>query len=152
MFRNFSRIHNLPIYSFNIYLISLYGFSIRVRILSEKSKVLKTYISVVKLQKFNFYISDSIHAQSLAASKVEQALSEVASSLSSFVPKPGPQRAWLLQLQVWLLLAEVFLDLDHPKEATSCIQEASNIFPLSHHIMYSVSSTLFLIHKFENEN
>ena len=81
----------------------------------------------------------SIRAQSTAASKVEQALSEVASSLNSFVPKPGPQEAWMLQLKVWLLLAQVFIELDLIKEATSCIQEASNIFPMSHHIMFTVT-------------
>ncbi|XP_017787573.1 PREDICTED: tetratricopeptide repeat protein 7B isoform X2 [Habropoda laboriosa] len=80
--------------------------------------------------------SSSLHAQSLAASRVEQALSEVASSLSSFTPKPGPQRAWLLQLQVWLLLTEVYLVLDQPNGAVLSLQEATNIFPLSHHIMY----------------
>lgn len=81
----------------------------------------------------------SLHAQSLAASRIEQALSEVASSLSSFTPKPGPQRAWQLQLQIWLLLAEVFLALDRPEGATLSLQEATNIFPMSHHIMYTVS-------------
>lgn len=80
-----------------------------------------------------------MHAQSLAASRIEQALSEVASSLSSFTPKPGPQRAWLLQLQIWLLLTEVFLALDRPDGATLSLQEATTIFPMSHHIMYAVS-------------
>ncbi|KAL7301291.1 hypothetical protein TKK_0006030 [Trichogramma kaykai] len=91
--------------------------------------------------------SSSIRAQSLAASRVEQALSEVASSLSSFVPRTGPQKAWLLQLEVWLLLAEVFIALDHIKEATLSIQEASNIFPMSHHIMF----TRGLLHDFKKE-
>ncbi|XP_043249151.1 tetratricopeptide repeat protein 7B [Colletes gigas] len=91
--------------------------------------------------------SSSLHAQSLAASKVEQALSEVASSLSSFTPKPGPQRAWLLQLQVWLLLTEVYLVLDQPNGAVLSLQEATNIFPLSHHIMY----TRGLLHEYKLE-
>lgn len=65
-------------------------------------------------------------------------MSEVASSLSSFVPKPGPQRAWLLQLQIWLLLTEVYLVNDRPDDAKLSLQEATNIFPLSHHIMYTV--------------
>ncbi|XP_008208439.1 tetratricopeptide repeat protein 7B isoform X1 [Nasonia vitripennis] len=109
---------------------------------SETRSVFQMYTSEMSEKD-----SNSIHAQSLAASRIEQALSEVASSLSSFVPKPGPQRAWLLQLQVWLLLAEVFLVLDHPKEATLSIQEASNIFPLSHHIMYSRG----LLHEYKLE-
>ncbi|KAL6449285.1 hypothetical protein ACFW04_000725 [Cataglyphis niger] len=91
--------------------------------------------------------SSSLHAQSLAASRVEHALSEVASSISSFTPKPGPQRAWLLQLQIWLLLTEVFLILDQPNGAVLSLQEATNIFPLSHHIMY----TRGLLHEYKLE-
>ncbi|GLH01190.1 Tetratricopeptide repeat protein 7B [Gryllus bimaculatus] len=91
--------------------------------------------------------SSSLHAHSLAASRVEQALSEVASSLSSFTPRPGPQRAWILQLQIWLLLAEIYLSLDQEAAATASIQEASSIFPLSHHIMYMRG----LIHEYKKE-
>ncbi|XP_011309918.1 tetratricopeptide repeat protein 7B [Fopius arisanus] len=91
--------------------------------------------------------SSSLHAQSLAASRIEQALSEVASSLSSFTPKPGPQRAWLLQLHIWLLLTEVFLVLDRPEGATLSLQEATNIFPLSHDVMY----TKGLLHEYKAE-
>lgn len=80
-----------------------------------------------------------MHAASLAASRVEQALSEAASSLSSFSPRPGPQGAWMIQLKIWLLLADVYLAIDQPHEAMFCIQEASQIYPLSHHIMYMVS-------------
>lgn len=86
----------------------------------------------------------------MAASRVEQALSEVASSLSSFTPKPGPQRAWLLQLQVWLLLTEVYLVLDQPNGAVLSLQEATNIFPLSHHIMYTVSSNNIIKQKIKD--
>ncbi|RLU17711.1 hypothetical protein DMN91_009948 [Ooceraea biroi] len=82
-----------------------------------------------------------------SASRVEQALSEVASSISSFTPKPGPQRAWLLQLQIWLLLTEVFLILDQPNSAFLSLQEATAIFPLSHHIMY----TRGLLHEYKLE-
>ncbi|XP_075226691.1 tetratricopeptide repeat domain 7 [Lycorma delicatula] len=91
--------------------------------------------------------SSSLHAHSLAASKVEQALSEVASSISSQTPRPGPQRAWLLQLQVWLLLAEIYLNMDQVSSAAACINEATSIFPLSHHIMY----TRGLVHEQKQE-
>lgn len=84
-----------------------------------------------------------MHAASLAASRVEQALSEAASSLSSFSPRPGPQGAWMIQLKIWLLLADVYLAIDQPREAMFCIQEASQIYPLSHHIMYMVNYTPF---------
>ncbi|KAK5650974.1 hypothetical protein RI129_002003 [Pyrocoelia pectoralis] len=80
--------------------------------------------------------SSSLQAHSMAASRVEHALSEVASSISSFSPRPGPQRAWLLQMEVWLLLAEIYLTLDEPAYVQQCIQEATQIYPLSHHIMH----------------
>ncbi|XP_030767234.1 tetratricopeptide repeat protein 7B-like [Sitophilus oryzae] len=80
--------------------------------------------------------SSSLQLHNTAVSRVEQALSEVASSMSSFSPKPGPQRAWMLQLEVWLLLAELYLALDQIADVQQCIQEASQIYPLSHHIMH----------------
>ncbi|XP_076251037.1 tetratricopeptide repeat domain 7 [Rhynchophorus ferrugineus] len=80
--------------------------------------------------------SSSLQLHNTAASRVEQALSEVASSMSSFSPKPGPQRAWMLQMEVWLLLAELYLTLDQITDVQQCIQEATQIYPLSHHIMH----------------
>ncbi|XP_058062532.1 tetratricopeptide repeat protein 7B [Anopheles bellator] len=80
--------------------------------------------------------SNSIHAASLAASRIEHALSEAASSLSSFSPRPGPQKAWMIQFKIWLLLADVYLAIEQPNEAINCIQEASLINPVSHQVMY----------------
>lgn len=84
----------------------------------------------------------------MAASRIEQALSEAASSLSSFSPRPGPQGAWMIQLKIWLLLADVYLAIDQPHEAMFCIQEASQIYPLSHHIMYMVRTNQRILSKF----
>lgn len=84
-----------------------------------------------------------MHAASLAASRVEQALSEAASSLSSFSPRPGPQGAWMIQLKIWLLLADVYLAIDQPHESMFCVQEASQIYPLSHQIMFMVSNIYY---------
>lgn len=78
----------------------------------------------------------SLHAQSIAASRVEHALSEVASSLSSFVPRPGPQKAWVLQVQIWLLLAEIYITMEEFEWASACVQEATGIYPLSHQVMF----------------
>ncbi|KAK4294849.1 hypothetical protein Pmani_032558 [Petrolisthes manimaculis] len=89
----------------------------------------------------------SVHAESVAASRVEQALSEVASSLSSYQPKPGPHQAWLLQIQIWLLTAQLYIKTDQLSEAAHCIQEASSIFPMSHHIMFMKG----LLHEKKNE-
>ncbi|KAJ8973295.1 hypothetical protein NQ317_008171 [Molorchus minor] len=91
--------------------------------------------------------SSSLQLHNIAASRVEQALSEVASSMSSFNPRPGPQRAWMLQVEIWLLLAEIYLALDQPSDVLMCIQEATQIYPLSHHIMHMKG--LYHMHKQE---
>ncbi|XP_032591344.1 tetratricopeptide repeat protein 7B isoform X2 [Drosophila grimshawi] len=69
-------------------------------------------------------------------SRVEQALSEAASSLSSFTQRPGPRRPWMLQIEIWLLLADVYMQIDQPNESLNCIHEATQIYPLSHQIMF----------------
>ncbi|XP_014851201.1 PREDICTED: tetratricopeptide repeat protein 7B isoform X1 [Poecilia mexicana] len=78
----------------------------------------------------------SVHATSIAASRVEQALSEVASSLQSSAPKHGPPHPWLTLAQIWLHAAEVYIGMSKPAEATACTQEAANLCPTSHNMMY----------------
>ncbi|XP_043930641.1 tetratricopeptide repeat protein 7B [Protopterus annectens] len=78
----------------------------------------------------------SVHATSIAASRVEQALSEVASSLQSSAPKQGPLHPWMTLAQIWLHAAEVYLGIGKPAEATACIQEAANLFPMSHNVLF----------------
>uniref|UniRef100_A0A3Q3MAX9 Tetratricopeptide repeat domain 7B n=1 Tax=Mastacembelus armatus TaxID=205130 RepID=A0A3Q3MAX9_9TELE len=78
----------------------------------------------------------SVHATSIAASRVEQALSEVASSLQSSAPKHGPMHPWLTLAQIWLHAAEVYISMSKPAEASACTQEAANLFPTSHNVLY----------------
>ncbi|KAM3871513.1 tetratricopeptide repeat protein 7B isoform 2-T2 [Diretmus argenteus] len=78
----------------------------------------------------------SVHATSIAASRVEQALSEVASSLPSSAPKHGPLHPWMTLAQIWLHAAEVYIGMSKPAEATACTQEAANLFPTSHNVLY----------------
>uniref|UniRef100_A0A147BRX5 Putative calmodulin-binding protein n=2 Tax=Ixodes ricinus TaxID=34613 RepID=A0A147BRX5_IXORI len=88
-----------------------------------------------------------------AAARVEQALSEALSpggtgtvvgaghhgaggtEAGAWRDRRGPQALWLLQLQVWLLIAELYLKMEQLSEAEACILEASNIYPLSHQLM-----------------
>nr|XP_019940250.1 PREDICTED: tetratricopeptide repeat protein 7B [Paralichthys olivaceus] len=79
----------------------------------------------------------SVHATSIAASRVEQALSEVASSLQSSAPKHGPLHPWMTLAQIWLHAAEVYISMSKPAEASACTQEASNLFPTSHNVLYT---------------
>uniref|UniRef100_A0A8C5XJH4 Tetratricopeptide repeat protein 7B n=1 Tax=Microcebus murinus TaxID=30608 RepID=A0A8C5XJH4_MICMU len=81
-------------------------------------------------------LAGSIHATSVAASRVEQALSEVASSLQSSAPKQGPLHPWMTLAQIWLHAAEVYIGIGKPAEATACTQEAANLFPMSHNVLY----------------
>uniref|UniRef100_A0A4W3JN29 Tetratricopeptide repeat protein 7B n=1 Tax=Callorhinchus milii TaxID=7868 RepID=A0A4W3JN29_CALMI len=81
-------------------------------------------------------LSRSIHATSIAASRVEQALSEVASSLQSSMPRQGPMHPWMTLAQIWLHAAEVYIGIGKPAEATACIQEAANLFPTSHNVLF----------------
>ncbi|NXV05815.1 TTC7B protein, partial [Cettia cetti] len=80
--------------------------------------------------------NSSVHATSIAASRVEQALSEVASSLQSSAPKQGPLHPWMTLAQIWLHAAEVYIGIGKPAEATACTQEAANLFPMSHYVLY----------------
>ncbi|CAI5764392.1 tetratricopeptide repeat protein 7B isoform X3 [Podarcis muralis] len=85
---------------------------------------------------FSLFSVCSIHATSIAASRVEQALSEVASSLQSSAPKQGPLHPWMTLAQIWLHAAEVYIGIGKPAEATACTQEAANLFPMSHNVLY----------------
>ncbi|XP_037272136.2 tetratricopeptide repeat domain 7 [Rhipicephalus microplus] len=99
--------------------------------------------------------SDRESGQSIAAAtRVEQALSEALQTGAGPLAQPQPQTGtagggstmglrekrgsqtlWLLQLQVWLLIAELYLKMEQLSEAEACILEASNIYPLSHQLM-----------------
>lgn len=83
-----------------------------------------------------------MHAtQTFSVAKVEQALSDVAaSSISSSLRRPTcGHNTWTMQHKIWLLLAEIYLEQDQLAAATSCLQEAINIYSNSHYIMYMVS-------------
>ncbi|CAG0915330.1 unnamed protein product [Notodromas monacha] len=95
------------------------------------------------LDKDNASISGSV----AVVSQVEVALSEVASSLSSYQPKPGPQGIWMIQVQVWLLTAELYLRMNQHESALNCVTEASVIMPLSH----STLCTRGLVHQARGE-
>lgn len=82
-----------------------------------------------------------MHAPQSSAVKVEQAVSEIAaSSITSSLHRFTNQtsNAWIVQHKIWLLLAEIYLKQDQITAASNCLQEAINIFPLSHHIMFMV--------------
>ncbi|CAL1283803.1 unnamed protein product [Larinioides sclopetarius] len=102
-----------------------------MRVASESRSVFQIYSS-----EFSDGDSGSPAGNSgTAAARMEQALSEVASSISGFQPKPGPQYVWLLQLHIWLLIVELYLRQGQLKEAEASIMEANALFPLSHQLM-----------------
>uniref|UniRef100_A0A336KEE6 CSON015492 protein n=1 Tax=Culicoides sonorensis TaxID=179676 RepID=A0A336KEE6_CULSO len=103
---------------------------------NEKHSDSKSAVYQMHTSQLSDKDSNSVHAASLAASRIEHALSEAASSLSSFSPRPGPQKPWMIQLKIWLLLADVYLAIDQPNEAMNCLTEANLIYPMSHQLMY----------------
>jgi len=80
--------------------------------------------------------SASLQAQSVAASQVERTLSEVASSLSTGVPRCSPHDAAYAQIRTWLLTGELYLRLGQVEFAELCCNEARQVFPLSYLILY----------------
>ncbi|NWW01236.1 TTC7A protein, partial [Oreocharis arfaki] len=78
--------------------------------------------------------SGSQRASSLAASRLEQAMSEV--TMQSNTMKQGPVKLWTTLEQIWLQAAELFLEQQHLKEAGFCTQEAASLFPTSHAVLY----------------
>uniref|UniRef100_A0A3P9ME84 Tetratricopeptide repeat domain 7B n=1 Tax=Oryzias latipes TaxID=8090 RepID=A0A3P9ME84_ORYLA len=93
-------------------------------------------LNAMTLPDFSDPETGSVHATSIAASRVEQALSEVASSLQSSAPKHGPIHPWMTLAQIWLHAAEVYIGMSKPAEAAACTQEAANLFPTSHNVLY----------------
>ncbi|XP_077432120.1 tetratricopeptide repeat protein 7B isoform X2 [Vanacampus margaritifer] len=93
-------------------------------------------LNAMTLPDFSDPDTGSVHATSIAASRVEQALSEVASSLQSSAPKHGPLHPWLTLAQIWLHAAEVYIGMSKPAEASACTQEAANLFPTSHNVLF----------------
>ncbi|XP_041353542.1 tetratricopeptide repeat protein 7B-like isoform X2 [Gigantopelta aegis] len=94
-------------------------------------------LAQMTINEFSDRGSGSIRAESIAASHMERALSEVASSInSSFMPRPGSQQSWMMQAQIWSHLAELYLVLNKVSEAEACIQEMSGLLPLSHQLYF----------------
>ena len=91
--------------------------------------------------------SVSLHAHSITASHVEKTLSEVASSLSSPFPRPGPQDPTYTQMRIWLLTAELHLRQGNIQDAEICVTEARQLSPLSYHLMYMRG----MIHEYKRE-
>ncbi|XP_067894667.1 tetratricopeptide repeat protein 7B isoform X1 [Heterodontus francisci] len=107
------------------------GSSLLDRVIADRRN-----LNAISLPDFSDPETGSVHATSIAASRVEQALSEVASSLHSSMPKQGPMHPWMTLAQIWLHAAEVYIGMGKPTEATACIQEAANLFPTSHNVLF----------------
>ncbi|ELW47267.1 Tetratricopeptide repeat protein 7A [Tupaia chinensis] len=78
--------------------------------------------------------SGSRQASSIAASRLEEAMSEL--NMPTAVLKQGPMQLWTTLERIWLQAAELFMEQQHLKEAGFCIQEAASLFPTSHSVLY----------------
>ncbi|CAH2254939.1 tetratricopeptide repeat 7A isoform X1 [Pelobates cultripes] len=78
--------------------------------------------------------NSSQRASSLAASRLEQAMSEI--TMHSCVQRQGSLQQWVTLEQIWIYAAELFMEQNHMKEAGFCMQEAASLFPTSHTVLY----------------
>uniref|UniRef100_A0A7N4PQ92 Tetratricopeptide repeat domain 7A n=1 Tax=Sarcophilus harrisii TaxID=9305 RepID=A0A7N4PQ92_SARHA len=78
--------------------------------------------------------SGSHAASSIAASRLEEAMSEL--TVPNSAMKQGPLQMWTTLERIWLQAAELFMEQQHLKEAGFCIQEAAGLFPTSHTVLY----------------
>ncbi|XP_067901325.1 tetratricopeptide repeat protein 7A-like isoform X2 [Heterodontus francisci] len=78
--------------------------------------------------------SGSLRVPSVAASRMELAMSEV--SAQSTAVKHAPKQLSIILEQIWLQAAELFIELQRIKEASFCIQEAASLFSVSHDVMF----------------
>ncbi|XP_042332162.1 tetratricopeptide repeat protein 7A isoform X2 [Sceloporus undulatus] len=108
---------------------------------SEKASTLTETLPVKKHNSMYLTLPDahdtdsgSQRASSIAASRLEQAMSEV--TMPSCALKQGPMQLWTTLEQIWLQAAELFMEQQHLKEAGFCIQEAASLFPTSHTVLY----------------
>ncbi|XP_066280406.1 tetratricopeptide repeat protein 7B-like isoform X1 [Branchiostoma lanceolatum] len=108
------------------------------KVMADKRSLAQIHITEFSDGDSGLHLTDtgSVYADSIAASKVEKALSEVASSLNSYTPKPGPQQAWAMQVHIWLNIADVYLAMGKVEDARACVQEAHAIFPYSHLVIF----------------
>ncbi|XP_059215234.1 tetratricopeptide repeat protein 7A [Centropristis striata] len=85
------------------------------------------------LPDFQDASTGSLSPSSVAASRLEAALSEV-SDLSS-IRRQGPPYIWATLERIWLQAGELFMSDGRLKEAQFCIAEASALFPNSYSVL-----------------
>ncbi|XP_044071433.1 tetratricopeptide repeat protein 7A isoform X1 [Siniperca chuatsi] len=85
------------------------------------------------LPDFQDASTGSLSPSSVAASRLEAALSEV-SDISS-TRRQGPTYIWTTLERIWLQAGELFMADGRLKEAQFCIAEASSLFPNSHSVL-----------------
>ncbi|XP_077351305.1 tetratricopeptide repeat protein 7A isoform X2 [Festucalex cinctus] len=94
--------------------------------------VSKTSIHLT-LPDFRDTSTGSMSPSSVAASRLEAALSEV-SEISS-THRQRPTYIWTTLERIWLQAGELFMEDGRLKEAQFCIGEASSLFPNSHSVL-----------------
>ncbi|XP_077438673.1 tetratricopeptide repeat protein 7A isoform X2 [Vanacampus margaritifer] len=100
--------------------------------LDASPRVSKTSIHLT-LPDFQDASTGSMSPSSVAASRLEAALSEV-SDISS-THRQGPTYIWTTLERIWLQAGELFMEDGRLKEAQFCIAEASSLFPNSHSVL-----------------
>ncbi|OQV15685.1 Tetratricopeptide repeat protein 7B [Hypsibius exemplaris] len=69
--------------------------------------------------------------------------SEMASTTGSYLQRNSPQRAFMMQLNIWTLMAELYMSLEQPDSALECLAEAAIVAPPSH-LVYHLQGVIAL--------
>lgn len=80
---------------------------------------------------------------SVTLPRTEGTMSEMASTTGSYLTKSSPHRAFISQLHVWILMADLYLSLEQTENALECLSEAASIGPPSC-LIFHLQGTIIL--------
>uniref|UniRef100_A0A673VNI0 Tetratricopeptide repeat domain 7A n=1 Tax=Salmo trutta TaxID=8032 RepID=A0A673VNI0_SALTR len=110
---------------------ALYGPGIALQTCQDMLQLWQRRYDFTRTRYVN--VSAAFSGPSLAASRLEQATSEV-SAISS-AHRQGPAYIWTTLEHIWLQAGELFMAEGRAKEAQFCVQEAAVLFPNSHSVL-----------------
>ncbi|GAU98227.1 hypothetical protein RvY_09403 [Ramazzottius varieornatus] len=86
----------------------------------------------------------SFRAESVATiPRTEVTMSEMASTTGSYLTKSSSQHTFHTQMHIWVLMAELYLEMGHNEAAMECLSEASGVGQPSH-LVFHLQGTVTL--------
>ena len=87
--------------------------------------------------------ASSFRAESIATiPRTEVTMSEMASTTGSYLAKASSQHTSHTQMHIWVLMAELYLEMGHTEAAMECLSEATGVGPPSHLVFHLQGSVI----------